>query len=157
MLGKNVQPYHLRVGSDVEREDSGCQSTEELRTVPHWGQVRHVVVKIPKELHEGDRVLPQPGAFLLWLPRLERDTRENKSNHSMVIFRSSGIASFSGLGDLSKVELVQQHLVPRRSSAASQQPAANTVRFTEALPGVSVWMRVKTACVRSHFCWINGA
>lgn len=65
MLGKNVQPYHLRVGSDVEREDSGCQSTEELRTVPHWGQVRHVVVKIPKELHEGDRVLPQPGAFLL--------------------------------------------------------------------------------------------
>lgn len=73
---ENVEPYHLRIGPNVEREDSCCQGTEELRTVPHWWQVGHVVVKIPKELHEGDRVLPQPGTFFLWLPRLERDTEE---------------------------------------------------------------------------------
>lgn len=34
--GENAQPYHLRVGPDVEGEDSCCQGTEELRTVPHW-------------------------------------------------------------------------------------------------------------------------
>lgn len=57
--------YHLRIGPDVERKDSCCQSTQELRAVPHGREVIHVMVKIPKELHESNRILPQPGAFLL--------------------------------------------------------------------------------------------
>lgn len=64
-VGVEVEPHHLRVRPDVEREDGRCQRTQELRTVPHRRQVGHIVVQVPKELHEGDRVLPQPGPFLL--------------------------------------------------------------------------------------------
>lgn len=59
------QTYHLRVRSDVEGKDSGCQGTEELWAVPHWCKVGHVVVKVSKELHECYWVLPEPGTFLL--------------------------------------------------------------------------------------------
>lgn len=75
-ISKNNGPHHLRVRPDVEREDSCRQSAQELRTVPHGRQVGHVVVQVPKELHERDRVLPQPGTFLLRLPRLQNNTIE---------------------------------------------------------------------------------
>jgi len=51
--------------------------------VPHGRQVGHIVVEVPEELQEGHRVLPQPGALLLRLPRLrERERKGGEKKQS---------------------------------------------------------------------------
>lgn len=68
--------YHLRVRPDVKGEDGGRQGTEKLWAVPHRGEISNVVVKVPEELHKGNWILPEPGPFLLGLPRLQKKTRQ---------------------------------------------------------------------------------
>lgn len=72
LRGKKVnrRRYHFGVGADVEGEDGSREGTQEIWAVPHGCQVGHVVVEVTEKLHQCDGVFPEPGAFLLRLPRL---------------------------------------------------------------------------------------